>query len=196
MRVIDDRYERDRLRFDLALRMMCLNSPARMIRELTGLSQDRLRKLWRTYMLRRVMRLAYPLRFRLPELAGCFLKSSASNFEASTLGSLFCLLGLISVDGPIDACLVATNTLERVAKFCEAYETFLTIHPTARLSFEQAWLLLAALTTRKGVKLNACTPCGRLYLTDPARLQPANCGCGAQRLGLPRRRKTASGTGP
>jgi Flagellar transcriptional activator (FlhC) len=196
MRVIDDRYERDRLRFDLALRMMRLNAPGRMIREWTGLSQDRLRKLWRTYMLRRVMRLAYPLRFRLPELAGCFLKSSAANFEASTLGSLFCLLGLISMDDPSDASLVAAKTLERAATFCEAYETYLTIHPSARLSFEQAWLLMIALATRSGVKLNACSPCGRLYLTDSARLQPASCGCGVQRVGLPRRRKIASGPSP
>lgn len=196
MRVIDDRYERDRLRYDLALRMMRLNAPGRMIREWTGLSQDRLRKFWRTYMLRRGMRLAYPLRFSLPDLAGTFLKSSAANFEASTLGGLFCLLGLISMEGATELSRVAPNSLDGAASFCEAYETYLTIHPSARLSFEQAWYLLTALSTQSGVKLNACEPCGRLYLSDPARLQPTSCGCGAKRVGLPRRRKPGSGVSP
>ena len=56
MRVSDDRYNKDRLRFDLALRMVRYGARARTIRTWTGLSNDRLRKLCRAYMLPRPQR--------------------------------------------------------------------------------------------------------------------------------------------
>ena len=50
MRVSDDRYSRDRQRFDLALRFIHHEARTRTIRVWTGLTDDRIRKLYRSYV--------------------------------------------------------------------------------------------------------------------------------------------------
>ena len=50
MRISDDRYSRDRLRFDLALRLIGHEARTHTIRAWTGLTEDRVRKLYRTYI--------------------------------------------------------------------------------------------------------------------------------------------------
>ena len=47
MRITDDRYTRDRLRLDLALRLIRHEARTRTIRNWTGLTDDRIRKLYR-----------------------------------------------------------------------------------------------------------------------------------------------------
>ena len=49
MRITDDRYTRDRLKFDLALRLIRHEARTGTIRDWTGLSDDRIRKLFRSY---------------------------------------------------------------------------------------------------------------------------------------------------
>jgi hypothetical protein len=46
MRVSDDRYTRDRQRLDLALRLIRHEARTFTIRQWTGLSDDRIRKVW------------------------------------------------------------------------------------------------------------------------------------------------------
>src|SRR5438045_3205449 len=97
MRVSEDRYNRDRLRFDLALRMLRHGARTRTIRSWTGLTEDRLRKLYRAYMLRRPAGSStYRTRIKVPQHAGFFLRSSALRFESSTLAALFCMLRLLA----------------------------------------------------------------------------------------------------
>ena len=50
MRITDDRYTRDRLRLDLALRLIGHEARTRTIRSWTGLTDDRIRKLYRSYV--------------------------------------------------------------------------------------------------------------------------------------------------
>src|SRR5512147_885010 len=50
MRISDDRYSRDRLRLDLALRFIHHEARTHTIRAWTGLTDDRIRKLYRTYL--------------------------------------------------------------------------------------------------------------------------------------------------
>ncbi|HNP64340.1 MAG TPA: hypothetical protein PKH39_10445 [Woeseiaceae bacterium] len=49
MRFTDDRYAGERSQFELALRMIRHEARTRTIRECTGLSDDRIRKLYTTY---------------------------------------------------------------------------------------------------------------------------------------------------
>ena len=142
MRVSDDRYNRDRQRFDLALRMLRHGARIKSICAWTGLTEDRLRKLWRTYRPVRGRRKFQRQRAKVPHHASGFLRSSALGFEASSLASIFYLLGLIPADGRPDRSLVENLSLKRLVTFCEAYEIYLTLYPPARLSFEHAWFLL------------------------------------------------------
>src|SRR5437763_16658929 len=50
MRISDDRYGRDRLRLDLALRFIHHEARTHTIRAWPGLTDDRIRKLYRTYL--------------------------------------------------------------------------------------------------------------------------------------------------
>ena len=50
MRVSDDRYNRDRRRFDLAMRMLLREARTSTIHCWTGLSGDRIRKLYNDYL--------------------------------------------------------------------------------------------------------------------------------------------------
>ena len=50
MRIYDDRYNRDRLRLDIALRFIQHEARTHTIRQWTGLTDDRIRKLYRSYL--------------------------------------------------------------------------------------------------------------------------------------------------
>ena len=50
MRISDNRYSRDRSRLDLALRFIRHEARTQTIRAWTGLSDDRIRKMYREYM--------------------------------------------------------------------------------------------------------------------------------------------------
>ena len=50
MRISDDRYSRERLRMELALRFLKHEARTQTIRAWTGLSDDRIRKLYRSYL--------------------------------------------------------------------------------------------------------------------------------------------------
>ena len=87
-------------RFDLALRMIRHEARTCTIQCLTGLSEDRIRKLYRAYLIhlptgRRPRR----HRGQSPRQSGIFLQSASLNFEASTLASMLCVAGLLSLQG-------------------------------------------------------------------------------------------------
>ena len=50
MRISDDRYSRDRSRFDIAVQFIRHEARTHTIRTWTGLSDDRIRKLYRSYL--------------------------------------------------------------------------------------------------------------------------------------------------
>jgi hypothetical protein len=190
MRISDDRYNRDRLRFDLALRMMQHGARTSTIRSWTGLSDDRIRKLFRSYLAHCVSGAPRRHRGKSPQLAANFLQSAAIGFEATTLSCLFSILGLIPKE------TAAPLSLEQGETFCQAYEAYAVLHVQHRLSFEHAWFLLLALLKDEELKLCGCRECGRLYLTDVARERAFSCGCNLHRLGWPRRRRMAKTRSP
>src|SRR6202035_1176967 len=101
MRISDDRYNRDRLRFDLALRMMQHGARTATIRIWTGLSDDRIRKLFRAYLADYSVGAPRRQRGKSPQLPANFLHSATIGFEATTLSCLFCILGLIPTEAGV-----------------------------------------------------------------------------------------------
>jgi hypothetical protein len=189
MRVTEDRYDRDRLRFDLALRMMRHGARNHTIRSWTGLTEDRLRKLYRAYLRHLPSGTVHRHRGKIPQFATYFLHSPALAFEATTLACLFRILGLLPRDGAADQFDSTAFPLEQAEAFCQAYEAYLALQPRTRVTFEFAWFLFTSLVNKDGVKLSVCGRCSRLYLTDVSRIELAHCGCTASRPGLPRRRR-------
>jgi Flagellar transcriptional activator (FlhC) len=188
MRVSDDRYDRDRLRFDLAMRMIRHEARTCTIRAWTGLSDDRIRKLYRAYLLGQHVEPVRRHRGKSPQQVEYFLRSPAVLFEATTLASLYCMLGLLPGNGHGHGAFAPG--VERGEQFCEAYETYLALHRPARVSFEHACFLLLALMRREELELAHCEPCGRLYLRDVLGGERSTCNLcrGSQALGRRSRR--------
>jgi hypothetical protein len=187
MRISDDRYNRDRLRFDLAMRMMGHQARSATIRAWTGLSDDRLRKLYKAYLRQHSPQAQVRRRGKAPRQPVYFLQTAALCFETTTLASLLhaaCLLPerdrSLPRTGP-------TLTLRQAQVFCEAYEAYLQLCPRAGLTFEHAWFLFTCLSNRDRIELAHCRSCGRLYLAETGRLAAPSCGCGQRRHGWPRR---------
>ena len=171
MRISDDRYTRDRQRLDLALRMIHHEARTFTIRQFTGLSDDRIRKLYRSYVLhegRRGMSACAVLRHRgkSPRQAAFFFRSPELRFHAANLASLFLLYGLLRATSQGVESSYRVGSLESGALVCGGYEAYRALHSPAAISFEHAWFLLLALGRRDEIALRRCSECGGVQLHD------------------------------
>lgn len=195
MRVSDDRYSRDRMRFDLALRMIRHEARTCTIRTWTGLSDDRIRKLYRTYLQHAPAVPVRRHRGKSPRQIAFFLRSPAMQFEATTLASLFCMLGLLPPPGERVRRAAPPLTLEWGEFFCQAYESYLALHVMPRVSFEHAWFLLLALFSEEELRLLACRQCGGLCLVEGFAAPAMLCGHCARHVQSERAARTAEASG-
>ena len=88
MRVSDDRYTRDRQRLDLALRLIHHEARTFTIRQWTGLSDDRIRKLYKTYCQSGPSVTVTRHRGKSPRQAAYFFRTPEVTFHASQLASV------------------------------------------------------------------------------------------------------------
>lgn len=136
MRITDHRYTRDLLRFDLALRMIRHEARTCTIRVCTGLTDDRIRKLYRSYV---VTGPATPAvrrkRGKSPRQIAYFTRNTLNQLEASLLAGIFAALGLLQ--NCRDGAATGWN-LEFGGLFCDAFETYQQCWRDSRLSFEHA----------------------------------------------------------
>ncbi len=176
MRVSDDRYTRDRQKFDLALRLIRHEARTYTIRQWTGLSDDRIRKLYRSYVLNSDVRDVTRHRGKSPRQAAFFFRNSELNFQASQLASLFLMYGLVcgSARG-VEPCY-RVGSLESGALLCRAYEAYQEMHTPASISFEHAWFLLLALGRRDEVGIARCAICGGVRVRDLLARRKLTCG--------------------
>jgi hypothetical protein len=175
MRISDDRYNRDRLRFDLALRMIRHEARTCTIRTWTGLTDDRIRKLYRAYVQSDRANSVRRHRGKSPSQVEFFLRNPATLFEAQTLASLFALWELLVRMRTASGRLAPGAAIERGTLFCTAYETYASLHRPARISFEHAWFLLGALSRADELTVESCLGCGSVLLRDRLADRRANC---------------------
>jgi hypothetical protein len=179
MRVSDDRYTRDRQRFDLALRLIHHEARTRTIKQCTGLSDDRIRKLYRSYCLEEAGA-ALRHRGKSPRQAAFFFKNAEVNFQAAQLASLYVMYGLVHAADSGIAPAYRAGSLHAGTLLCRAYETYRQLHAPAGISFEHAWFLLTALARRDEVGIVRCRGCGGVQLHDLLAKYQLACGnCGA-----------------
>jgi len=166
MRVSDDRYSRDRERYDLALRLIRHEARTYTIRQWTGLSDDRIRKLYRSYVLHDGARGVLRHRGKSPRQAAFFFKHPEVTFHAAQLASLFLIYGLVGAASGALESRYRVGSLESGTLLCQAYEAYLELHSPVNISFEHAWFLLLALARRDEVSVTRCEDCGGLRLCD------------------------------
>ena len=95
MRISDDRYSRDRLRFDIAVQFIRHEARTHTIRAWTGLSDDRIRKLYRSYLCEPQCAPLTRHRGKSPQQVAFFMRTVRARQEAALLASLYRLLGAL-----------------------------------------------------------------------------------------------------
>jgi hypothetical protein len=172
MRISDDRYSRDRLRLDLALRFLNHGARTHTIRAWTTLSDDRIRKLYSSY----VRPADGPPRHRgkSPAQVSFFMRGANAQHETGILASLFSLLGVVPTAKVADASHTLPN-LARGERICQAFELFTAVYPSARISFEHAIFLVTALARGNEIRYGRCVDCSALVVVDRLTLQETRC---------------------
>lgn len=176
MRLTDNRYATERSQFELALRMIGHEARTRTIKVCTGLSDDRIRKLYATYFRDGGSGTVKRRRGKSPQQVGLFVKNPHNQLEATTLIALFCASLLLRVDAAnrVHACWPRPS-VEYGHRVCRAFETYLLLHRMPKLSFEWAWNLLQNISRNDELYLAVCKGCQTSYVQDAYALDRKTC---------------------
>jgi len=187
MRLTDDRYSGERSQFELALRMIRHEARTHTIKECTGLSDDRIRKLYSTYFRDSGNTAVKRRRGKSPRQVMRYVKNVENQMQATTLVALFAasLLVRIDSDDHVHACWPRPD-VEFGHRLCRAYETYLLLHDDARLNFEWVWNLLNCISCNEELYLATCRCCDARYVQDAYALDNKTCpACVMDRLRAP-----------
>jgi hypothetical protein len=178
MRITDCRYDRDRLRLTVAYRLIIHGARTQTIRIATGLSGDRVRKLFRYYHPVLPGACQHRKRGKSPRQMSFFRRTLDHEMQSATLACLLACCGLTGraprLPGP---------PIEEVARFCDVYETFLCVCPESPITIEHAWYLAQVLAHRDEYVLENCPDCRGAWIRDTLDVLPYNCA--ACRAGRP-----------
>jgi len=192
MRISDDRYSRERARMELALRFLHHEARTQTIRAWTGLSDDRIRKLYRSYM-SQVRRQLPRHRGKSPHQVSYFTRSLRLQEETALLASMLSLLGVVPsaaprastpgcaaapAGGPSAGPAAGEMSLPGVMRgelLCQAFEAFRLLLPSAQISVEHAVFLATTLAHGDQLRLGDCSGCGSLMVTERLPLRTARC---------------------
>jgi hypothetical protein len=173
MRISDYRYSRDLSRLDLAFRFIRHEARTQTIRAWTGLSDDRIRKMYREYVKDPGFAVSRP-RGKSPQQAAYFTRTPKVREECSLLASLCSLLGLLPrTAAPIDRQALAN--LSRGELLCQAFEVYRELVADPRISFEHLVFLVRALTGGEELQLANCELCGALTVIDRFTFKARHC---------------------
>src|SRR5437762_5526499 len=142
MRICDDRYRRERARMELALRFLRHEARTQTIRAWTGLSDDRIRKLYRSYM-SQARRYLPRHRGKSPHQVAYFTRSLRLQQETAVLASVLSLLGVVPAL-PAAGTPGALPGLTHGELLCQAFEAYRLLLPAAQISFEHTVFLATA----------------------------------------------------
>src|SRR6202035_4392587 len=122
MRICDDRSRRERLALELALRFLRHEARTQTIRAWTGLSDDRIRKLYRSYLHEPGFAVGRP-RGKSPQQCTFFTRSPQLKEESSFLASVCSLLGVLPQAGTTLNQKALAN-VTRGELLCQAFEVY------------------------------------------------------------------------
>jgi hypothetical protein len=176
MRLTDDRYAGEKSQFELALRMIRHEARTRTIRECTGLSDDRIRKLYSTYFRNTGNASVRRRRGKSPRQIGRFVKNPDHQLQSTTLVALFCAGLLLRIDerDRVHSCWPRPD-VEFGHRVCRAFETYLLLHDRPLLNFEWAWNLLHSMSRGDELYLASCAGCRGRYVQDAYALDLRMC---------------------
>jgi hypothetical protein len=183
MRIHDDRYNRDLRRFEVAMRFIQHEARTQTIRAWTGLTDDRIRKLYRNYNFD--IGGTRPVRHRgkSPQQPAFFTRSARARHESALLASLCRLVGALPAVAATAAMTPRNPSeparslagLNRGELLCQAYESYRALVGTPLITFEHAVFLLSALWRGEELVIGACRDCGAVLVTDRWAMRAPRC---------------------
>lgn len=174
MRISDDRYSRDRQKYDLALRFIQHEARTRTIRTWTGLTDDRIRKLYRSYATGDDGQAVIRHRGKSPQQAAYFVRTPHMRQETAVFASMCYLLGVMP-QGPLGDVQRLLPGMQRGEALCEAFETYRRLVPAPRISFEHAVFLVTALARGEELRAAHCADCAGLIVVDRLATRMRRC---------------------
>lgn len=175
MRATDDRYRGEQARFDLAMRMISHEARTGTIRYWTGLSDDRIRKLYASYF-KHEGRPVRRRRGRSPSQIGPLVQNPQRALESGMLANLMVANRVLRLDGESQPVLKRNVGLGH--RFCESFETYTSLIPQPLLSFEWSWNLLMSIRRGDELGIERCEACSICYIVDLLALPRNSCpGC-------------------
>ena len=173
MRILDDRYNRDRQRLELALRFLRHEARTKTIRTWTGLTDDRIRKLYRSYMSGAVRHVPRH-RGKSPHQIAFFTRSVRLQQETAALASLLSLHGVMPIQSGEESGK-SLPCVTRGALLCQAFEAYRAFIPSSQISFEHAVFLATALACGDQLRFDGCTDCGSLVVVERFPMRDPRC---------------------
>jgi len=186
MRIHDDRYNRDVRRFEVAMRFIQHEARTHTILLWTGLTDDRIRKLYRSYMKESQGATLVRHRGKSPQQPAFFTRSARARHESALLASLCRLVGALPAPAVVAkaAAMTSRNPAEparsvaglgRGELLCQAYESYRSLIGTPLITFEHAVFLLGALWRGDELVIAACRDCGAVLVTDRWAMRAPSC---------------------
>ena len=172
MRATDDRYRGEQAKFDLAMRMIKHEARTGTIRYLTGMNDDRIRKLYTSYF-KHGEEPVRRQRGRSPTRIAPLVRTPQRALESGVFVNLLLANGLFSVDDPPGPPL--KGNVDLGARFCECFETYDLLVPHSAISFEWGWNLLRTIRRGEELGIARCSTCSVCYLFDLLSLPRSAC---------------------
>ena len=180
MRILDDRYQRDVRRYNLAVRMIHYEVRTHAITVWTGLSKARVRSLCRSYFTEHVARRAVRHRGPAPRSAARLTRAPGLRNEAAAAAVLCRAMGIVGATAESGASRPLPS-VARGERACAMYEAFCDMVPKPLLTLEHVLLLIRELDHGKSLQIGPCTACRADILID--RLSGARRVCTPCHLG-------------
>ena len=167
MRITDDRYQGEIEKFNLAIRMIQHEARTGTIRNFTGFTEDRIRKLYSAYFKSGSELTVRRRRGKSPRQINRFISSTRRHAEATLLACLLRHCQAIRFDQlqkPIPIRKLEKITLGN--RLCNAFENYAALYPEPEFNFEWTWNLYHALVESRELFFSKCTACGGPYVQD------------------------------
>ena len=191
MRISEQRYTKDRRALDVATRLIDFEARTGTIRALTGLADDRIRKLSKSCGADGSPTSTPRHRGSSPRRVSHILGKSQSKREAAALLGVCQLMGITSELRQPERD-PAPNRVARTEQLCDAFWTFRYLLPQSSISFEHMLLLLAEVTKGEEMAATHCVDCNALLVVDILSLYSSLCPHCAQLPTMQRRSRSTA----
>ncbi|HTE39279.1 MAG TPA: hypothetical protein VK629_00530 [Steroidobacteraceae bacterium] len=171
MRHIENRYVHERLGLELALRLIRFEARTCTIRHCTGLTDDRIRKLYRTYIAGGGETEVTRRRGKSPREIESVLRNADVQKQASLIAGAFASHGLLRGDNKKSVKI----DVRLAQQLCDAYDFYARLLTEAPLSFEHAWFLWLSLTKGSDLVLHPCAHCEGFAVQDRYSIRQRPC---------------------